>query len=141
MATVPHRFADTWRLRDATLAVIRPAAPDDADAIQALVRGLSPTSRYLRFFNGVQELSPEWLVRFSRAAPESEVTLLATAVHEGKEIAVGMAQYAADPFPSAASSPSWWAMHGRAWGSEDGCCATSNASRGLRASSASRARS
>ncbi|HEX2651723.1 MAG TPA: GNAT family N-acetyltransferase [Burkholderiales bacterium] len=98
MGTV-NRFADAWRLREGTLAVIRPATPGDAPAIQAMVRSLSPTSRYSRFFSGVQEVSPEWLARFSRAEPRGEVSLLATVLRDGKETLVGMGQYAADPWP------------------------------------------
>jgi acetyltransferase len=94
-----NRFADAWRLREGTLAVIRPATPGDAPAIQAMVRSLSPTSRYSRFFSGVQEVSPEWLARFSRAEPRGEVSLLATVLRDGKETLVGMGQYAADPWP------------------------------------------
>ncbi len=94
-----NRFADAWRLRDGGVAVIRPATPADAQAIQALVRSLTPASRYSRFFSGVQELSPEWLERFSRAQPRQDVSLLATVLREGREVLVGMAQYAADPYP------------------------------------------
>lgn len=94
-----NRFADAWRLRDGSLAVIRPAAPGDAPAIQALVRALTPTSRYSRFFSGVQELSPEWLERFSRAEPRQDVSLLASVIRDGKEILIGMGQYAANPYP------------------------------------------
>jgi acetyltransferase len=94
-----NRFADAWRLRDGSLAVIRPAAAGDAAAIQALVRSLTPTSRYSRFFSGVQELSPEWLERFSRAEPRGDVSLLATVLRDGRETLVGMGQYAADPWP------------------------------------------
>lgn len=98
MGTV-NRFADAWRLRDGTLAVIRPATPGDAPAIQSMVRSLSPTSRYSRFFSGVQELSPEWLARFSRAEPRTDVSLLAALLRDGRETLVGMGQYAADPYP------------------------------------------
>jgi len=94
-----NRFADAWRLRDGTLAVIRPAAAGDAVAIQGLVRSLTPTSRYSRFFSGIQELSPEWLARFSRAEPRGDVSLLATVLRDGTETLVGMGQYAADPWP------------------------------------------
>jgi acetyltransferase len=89
--------------------VIRPATPADAPAIQALVRSLSPTTRYSRFFSGVQELSPEWLARFSQARPRQDVSLLVTVVREGppgepgpEETLVGMGQYAADPYPERA---------------------------------------
>lgn len=98
MATA-DRFTDAWRLRGGAVAVIRPATPADAPAIQALVRSLTPTSRYSRFFSGLQELSPEWLARFSRAEPRRDVSLLATVLREGREVVVGMGQYAADPYP------------------------------------------
>ena len=94
-----NRFADAWRLRDGTLAVIRPATAGDAAAIQGLVRSLTPTSRYSRFFSGIQELSPEWLARFSRAEPRRDVSILATVLRDGTETLVGMGQYAADPWP------------------------------------------
>ena len=92
-------FADAWRLRSGSVAVIRPASPADAPAIQALVRSLSPTTRYSRFFSGIQELSREWLERFSQARPRQDMSLLATVVRDGRETLVGMAQYAADPYP------------------------------------------
>jgi len=93
------RFADAWRLRNGSVAVIRPATPADAAAIQALVRSLSPTTRYSRFFSGVQELSPEWLAHFSQARPRQDVSLLVTVIRDGREVLVGMGQYAADPYP------------------------------------------
>lgn len=94
-----NRFADAWRLRNGAVAVIRPASADDASAIQALVRGLTPTTRYSRFFSGIQELSPQWLERFTHVQPHQDVSVLATVVREGRETLVGMGQYAADPYP------------------------------------------
>lgn len=94
-----NRLEDAWRLRGGSVAVIRPATVDDAPAIQALVRGLTPATRYSRFFSGLQELSPEWLERFTHVHPRRDVSLLATVVREGREVLVGMGQYAADPYP------------------------------------------
>ena len=111
-----NRFADAWRLRDGSVAVIRPAAAEDAPGIQGLVRGLTPTSRYSRFFSGVQELSPEWLVRFTQVQPRQDVSLLATVVRDGREILIGMGQYAVDPYPErvdfALVVPDEWQGHG-----------------------------
>jgi RimJ/RimL family protein N-acetyltransferase len=76
---------------------IRTARSGDRDRVQALVRGLSPKSRHLRFFSGIRELSPRWLERFTRDGTGDEVTLLALAPIKGEEIAVGMAQYAGSP--------------------------------------------
>jgi acetyltransferase len=76
---------------------LRPASAADAPAIQTLVRSLRPHTRYLRFFSGIQELSPAWLERFTHADPKGDFSLLAMARDSGGVIA--MAQYAVDPFP------------------------------------------
>lgn len=93
------RLADAWRLPEGPVALIRPATGADAPSIQALVRGLTPTSRYSRFFSGIQELSPGWLTRFTRVDPRQDVSLLASVVREGRETLIGMGQYSADPYP------------------------------------------
>jgi acetyltransferase len=85
---------------EASPVELRPAGQADQARIQALVRGLTPRTRYLRFFNGVQELTQPWLERFSRADPQRDFTMLAI-VHE-TECVAGMAQYCADPYPSRA---------------------------------------
>lgn len=82
------------------MVAIRPVATRDRDRIQALVRGLTPKSRQLRFFHGVRELSQPLLERFSRAEPRGDSTLLAFAVDPIGEVLVGMAQYSASPYPT-----------------------------------------
>ncbi|GGC79322.1 GNAT family N-acetyltransferase [Undibacterium terreum] len=72
---------------------IRAARQNDGPAIQALVSGLSLKSRYYRFFFPIHTLSDEMLARFTHAYPESEVTLLAYAEQDGREVVVGMANY------------------------------------------------
>ena len=77
------------------MIAVRPAVPADRELIQDLVRGLSPRSRYLRFFNGMRELAPYWLQRFASADPMGDFTLLA--FESGTPVA--MAQYSANPYP------------------------------------------
>jgi acetyltransferase len=86
-------------LADVNAIAIRPALKEDRDHIQALMRELTPRSRYLRFFNGIRELSQSLLERFSRADPQTEYTLLALAKDGSGEFVVGMAQYSAGPYP------------------------------------------
>jgi RimJ/RimL family protein N-acetyltransferase len=88
--------ADTWRLADGATITIRAARSDDAALMQELVRGLSADSSYQRFFYPLHELPPATLARFSHADPLHEMTLLAVTQQDGREIAVGMAQYVAD---------------------------------------------
>ena len=85
-------FIDAGRIR------LRPAHADDQAGIQDLVTGLSSRARYLRFFNGVRELTPAWLERFTRADPRGDLSVLATMSGN----VVGMAQYSADPYPARA---------------------------------------
>ena len=74
---------------------VRPAVASDMGLIQTLVRGLSPRTRYLRFFSGARELSQAWLERFTRADPRGGFTLLALL----GETPAGMAQCAAASHP------------------------------------------
>jgi RimJ/RimL family protein N-acetyltransferase len=62
--------------------------------VQALVRGLSMKSRYQRFFYPVHELTPDLLARFTHNDPAQAMTLLAVTGVNGRETAIGMAQYA-----------------------------------------------
>ena len=94
-----REIRDIWQLKDGTPLTIRAARPDDGPRMQALVRGLSLESRYRRFFYPVHELTPDLLARFVQADPMGSVSLLAVVRREGTEIAVGMAQYVAEPYP------------------------------------------
>jgi acetyltransferase len=82
-----------WLARNGAEITLRIVRDSDADRIQAFVRGLSMMTRYHRFFYPLNELTPDLLERSLRADPLQEVTLLATAVEDGEEVAIGMAQY------------------------------------------------
>ena len=90
---------DTWRLWDGTAVTLRAAGPGDGALMQELVRGLSMTSRYQRFFYPIHELTPDMLARFTHNAPNEAMTLLAVVQRDGREVAVAMAQYVADRYP------------------------------------------
>ncbi|SNS98994.1 L-amino acid N-acyltransferase YncA [Noviherbaspirillum humi] len=87
---------DRIRLNDGASVALRGALPDDAEAIQDMVRHLSDHSRYQRFFNPLRELEPSLLARFARSDPRGHMTLLAATNEDGAERIVAMAQYVAD---------------------------------------------
>jgi RimJ/RimL family protein N-acetyltransferase len=89
---------DTWRLKNGVSVTIRAARPDDGPIMQTLVRGLSLTSRYHRFFYAAQELDPDMLARFTHTDPMQTMTLLAVISEGNGESAVGMAQYVTGPY-------------------------------------------
>jgi len=72
-----------WPLRavpgkpDPGVYTIRPIHPDDAEMLQALVRGLSPESRYFRFASTLPELPLRMLARFTLIDYDREMALVA----------------------------------------------------------------
>lgn len=90
---------DIWRLHDGSAVTLRAARADDGPLMQELVRGLSLQSRYQRFFYPLRELTPDMLARFTQHDLKAAMTLLALARQNGRQVAVAMAQYVADPYP------------------------------------------
>jgi len=81
-------------LRDGRTAQLRPAGPEDRDAVQQFVRGLSPLARRRRFFAPVAELSPDQLDRMTRVRNPREFVLVAEDATAPRIVA--LAQYAFD---------------------------------------------
>ncbi len=75
---------------------IRPIRPQDAAAVDAFVRSLSPQSRQRRFHVGIRGLPPALLDRFTRPLPGLEFAVVAMATFDGMELCVGEARYALD---------------------------------------------
>lgn len=84
--------AGTLRLADGRNVSVRPLAPDDGDAVQTLVRELSPATRRNRFFAGISELSPAQLECMTRFDPPHALVFGAEAGTPAR--LVGIAQYA-----------------------------------------------
>jgi acetyltransferase len=66
-----------WPLKGGGLYTIRPIHPDDAEMLQALVRGLSQESRYFRFASSLPELPLRMLARFTLIDYDREMALVA----------------------------------------------------------------
>nr|WP_316644256.1 GNAT family N-acetyltransferase [uncultured Roseateles sp.] len=56
---------------------IAPLRPQDAEALQRFVRGLSAHARYMRFQYGLRELSPTLLSRLTQIDQQDHVALVA----------------------------------------------------------------
>jgi acetyltransferase len=89
-------LAQPVRVHDGRAAWIREVRPDDGDALGAFIRGLSPSSRYLRFLVGMRGLSTEAIRRLTRPSADREAVLVATPGDSLGRI-IGMAQYVIDP--------------------------------------------
>ncbi len=108
----PTGLEREWPLRsDGTQAssgvyTIRPIHPDDAEMLQALVRGLSNESRYFRFASVMPELSKRMLARFTLIDYDREMALVAVVREraadaepgeEGLERIVGVSRIVTNP--------------------------------------------
>ena len=66
-----------WPMKEGGSYTVRPIHPADADMLQALVRGLSPESRYFRFASSFAELPLRMLSRFTLIDYDREMALVA----------------------------------------------------------------
>ena len=66
-----------WPMKGGGLYTIRPIQPDDADMLQAFVRGMSEESRYFRFASTMPELPARMLARYTLIDYDREMALVA----------------------------------------------------------------
>jgi acetyltransferase len=93
----PTHLVDPWQLADGTNMVMRPIRPEDAQIEDTFVRNLSPRSKYFRFMQALQELTPQMLVRFTQIDYDREMALIATTEVAGKEAEVAVGRYVTNP--------------------------------------------
>ncbi len=86
LAILPYPTAHEreWPMKGGGLYTIRPIRPDDADMLQALVRGLSEESRYFRFASTMPELPARMLARYTLIDYDREMALVA--VHKARHV-------------------------------------------------------
>lgn len=93
---LPTELIDVWTLGGGARVVVRPVLPQDAELEQALVRGLSPASRYQRFLAPVRELPQAWLARLTQIDYRRHVALIAETFDGGRAEPVAEARYVVD---------------------------------------------
>lgn len=85
------------QLADGTDVILRPIRPEDADIEKDFIRRLSSQSKYFRFMQALQELTPEMLVRFTQIDYDLEMALIAVVGEDGGEREIGVARYSTNP--------------------------------------------
>ena len=73
----PAQYEQIWPLRNGGAYTVRPVRPDDAPMLQAMVKALSPQSRYFRFISSIVELPSSMLARFALIDYDREMALVA----------------------------------------------------------------
>ncbi len=92
----PTRWIDVWTLPDGRRVTVRPVLPQDAELEQALVRALSPASRYQRFFAPIRELPADWLQRLTQIDYRMQQAFIVETFVGDAALAVAEARYVVD---------------------------------------------
>jgi len=86
------------RLADGTPFTIRPIRPEDAELEQRFVGAMSPESRYFRFMETMDRLTPSMLARFTQIDYDRELALVAVLLDGDRETEeMGVVRYTIDP--------------------------------------------
>jgi acetyltransferase len=102
----PSDVTQDWPMRGGGQYTLRPVQPDDANMLQAFVRGLSEKSRYYRFVSTMRELSVRMLARFTLIDYDLEMAMVAVMKQriqnsEGEfietERIIGVSRYISNP--------------------------------------------
>src|SRR5690625_4531835 len=81
----PRHWVHVNSFADGQEWIMRPIRPEDAQALQAFIRNLSPESRYMRFVSMLSELSPQILARFTSIVYDRELAFVAIVAASGSE--------------------------------------------------------
>ena len=90
----PLHLMQDWKVGDGRSVRTRPVRPEDANLVLGFFDALSPETRYMRFMEELQELSPAMVARFTQIDYDREMALIATTADDkGAEHMIGIARY------------------------------------------------
>ncbi|MEN6615415.1 MAG: GNAT family N-acetyltransferase, partial [Syntrophorhabdus sp.] len=92
----PSRYVMNWKLRDGTVAVLRPIKPEDEPLEYEMLTTLSKESLRVRFFSIIKDISHEMLMRFCNIDYDREIAMVAE-VYEPERRIVGISRLISDP--------------------------------------------
>lgn len=93
----PKHLVKTEKLPSGEEILIRPIRPEDGELERRFVRGLSSETKYFRFMQMLQELTPAMLERFTQIDYDREMAFLASVQKDGEEVEIGITRYSINP--------------------------------------------
>ncbi|MBS3953045.1 MAG: bifunctional acetate--CoA ligase family protein/GNAT family N-acetyltransferase [Methylomicrobium sp.] len=93
----PHELIHYYQLPTGANICIRPVRPEDADMEKDFVHRLSERTKYFRFMQALQELTPEMVVRFTQIDYDREMSFIAVTEENGKPKELGVGRYMTNP--------------------------------------------
>ncbi|MDD1612908.1 MAG: bifunctional acetate--CoA ligase family protein/GNAT family N-acetyltransferase [Methylococcaceae bacterium] len=93
----PHELIEHYQLASGVNITIRPIRPEDGDLEKDFVHRLSERSKYFRFMQALQELTPEMIVRFTQIDYDREMAFIAVSEQETPPKEYGVSRYIMNP--------------------------------------------
>ena len=94
----PPELETNWQLPDGTDVSVRPIRPEDAGIEQDFVQNLSAESKYFRFMQSMDKLTPLMLARFTQIDYDREMALVAVINEDTPQARIlGVARYVSNP--------------------------------------------
>ena len=91
----PLHLMQDWKVGDGRAVRTRPVRPEDAQLLLGFFERLSAETRFMRFMEEIEALSPALVARFTQIDYDREMALIATTTGEdGAEQMIGSARYA-----------------------------------------------
>ncbi|MGZ5052134.1 MAG: bifunctional acetate--CoA ligase family protein/GNAT family N-acetyltransferase [Methylobacter sp.] len=93
----PHELIQHHQLANGVNIVIRPIRPEDAGLEKDFVHRLSERSKYFRFMQALQELTPDMVVRFTQIDYDREMAFVAVSNDKSLPNELGVGRYMVNP--------------------------------------------
>ncbi|NOT84665.1 MAG: GNAT family N-acetyltransferase [Methylococcaceae bacterium] len=93
----PHELTQSHQLTNGANITIRPIRPEDAVLEKDFVHRLSERSKYFRFMQALQELTPEMIVRFTQIDYDREMAFVAVTDDQRMPNELGVGRYVINP--------------------------------------------
>jgi acetyltransferase len=93
----PHELTQHYQLTNGANIIIRPIRPEDAVLEKDFVHRLSDHTKYFRFMQYLQELTPEMIVRFTQIDYDREMAFVAVSNDGNMPNELGVGRYLMNP--------------------------------------------
>jgi len=93
----PHELTERYLTANGIYITIRPIRPEDAVLEKDFVHRLSEHTKYFRFMQALQELTPEMVVRFTQIDYDREMAFVAVSEHDSLPKELGVGRYLMNP--------------------------------------------
>lgn len=93
----PHELIREYQLTNGSIITIRPIRPEDAGMEKDFVHRLSERTKYFRFMQSLQELTPEMVVRFTQIDYDREMAFVAITKDGKMPNELGVGRYMVNP--------------------------------------------